>query len=114
MSEIGEFIKSKREEAGLTQQSLAKACGLNHDSTINRIESGKRTVSWDELGKISKALNNFNIFEALIVAGFITKEDLSPSCMLYHLDELNSDEIVETQKFIEFLLYKRHTENRED
>lgn len=114
MSEIGEFIKSKREKAGFSQQNLAEACGLKHDSAINRIERGERKVSWDELGKISKALKNFHIFEALIVTGFISEEDLHPVCKLYHLDELNSDEIIETQKFIEFLLFKRRTENRED
>ena len=107
MSEIGKFLKAKRKEAGFTQQKLAKACGLQHDSTVNRIEQGERKVSWAELGEISRVLGNFHVFEALLAADYITEEDINPLHKLYRLNELTGTETAEVQKFIEFLLFKR-------
>lgn len=107
MSEIGKFIKEKREEANFSQEQLAKACGLQHDSTLCKIENGTRNVKWEELGNIAKALGNFHIFEALLVAGFITEEDIHPIHRIHSLDKLNEEDIGEVQQFVNFLIYKK-------
>ena len=113
MTEIGNFIKSKREAANYTQKCLANACGLKHDSSIARIENGERNVSWDELGNISKVLKNFNVLEALAVAGFISQDEINPINKLHRLDELNDSELEDVQNYIYFLLYKKHMKDKE-
>lgn len=113
MSEIGKFIKEKREAANFSQGQLAKECGLKHDSTLCNIENGTRKVKWEELGNISKVLGNFHIFEALLAAGYITEEDIHPIMHLHHLEELDSNELQEVQQFINFLLYRKNIKNEE-
>lgn len=113
MSEIGKFIKEKREAANFSQGQLAKACGLKHDSTVCNIENGTRKVKWEELGDISKVLGNFHIFEALLIAGYITEEDIHPIMNIHHLEELDSNELQEVQQFVNFLLYRKNNKNEE-
>lgn len=108
MTSIGHFIKEKRESAGFTQARLAKACGLKYDSAICKIENGSQKIDWETLGKISKVLGNFHVFEALKVAGFITDDDINPQLKLHHLEELNTDELNELQEVINFFLYRKN------
>ena len=55
MLELGQFIKEKRESAGLSQKALGEAAGIS-DSAVQRIESGSRkTPGWETLCKIAKA-----------------------------------------------------------
>lgn len=112
MNEIGRFIKEKREAANFSQAQLARACGLKHDSALCNIENGTRKVKWEELGNISKVLGNFHIFEALLVAGYITEEDIHPIMHIHHLEELDSNELQEVQQFVNFLIYKKNNKER--
>lgn len=41
MPNFGQFIRTKRESLGLSQQILTDACGFKHRSEISRLESGK-------------------------------------------------------------------------
>ena len=53
---VGEYIKTRREECGLTQESLARACGVTM-MTIWKLESGKtKAPTVDTLSKIADAL----------------------------------------------------------
>ena len=108
MSSIGDFLRNKRNEAGYTQDQLAKACGLKYDSAICKIENGTQKVSWEDLGNISKVLGNFHVFEALKSAGYISDDDINPQLKLYHLNELSSEEIEKVQEVIDFFLYRRN------
>lgn len=56
MENIGTRIAHIREEAKITQKTLAQKIGTTQ-SAIARIESGKQNVSADMIKKISKALN---------------------------------------------------------
>lgn len=112
MDNIGRFIKTKREDAGFTQDKLAKACGLEHDSAINRIESGKRKVTWEELGEIARVLGNFHVFEALEAAGYITDEDIHPILKIRHLENLDNTELQKVQEYVDFLLYLRESHGK--
>ena len=89
---------------------MARECGLKHDSTLCNIENGTRRVKWEELGNISKVLGNFHIFEALLIAGYITEEDIHPIMRIYHLEELDANELQEVQRFVNFLIYKKNKE----
>jgi transcriptional regulator with XRE-family HTH domain len=53
---LGETLRSKREEAGLTQEKLAEKADLS-TVFISRIERGKESPSVDSLVKIARALN---------------------------------------------------------
>jgi transcriptional regulator with XRE-family HTH domain len=39
--EFGQFVKSKRESLGLSQHSLAIACGFTHRAEISKLEAGR-------------------------------------------------------------------------
>ena len=107
MSNIGEFIRKKRQAAHYSQAALARQCGLKYDSVICNIEKGERKVTWEELGVISRVLGNFHVFEALLVAGFISENDINPLHKLRYLDKLTQDDIKDVQKYIDFLIFKK-------
>lgn len=55
MNSIGNYIKEKRKEAGLTQEEFALRAGLGL-SFVRKLEQGKETVRLD---KVNKALAMF-------------------------------------------------------
>ena len=107
MLELGQFIKEKREAAGLTQKELGSASGLS-DSSIQRIETGsRRTPSWDTLCKIARALN-IHPFEILKNAGYITEEDLMPyTQQISGLSDFTQRELRYVQLFADFIKANR-------
>ena len=52
---IGERIRAERRAKGMTQHSLAKACGT-YASAIRKYESGKITPKTETLLKIAEAI----------------------------------------------------------
>jgi transcriptional regulator with XRE-family HTH domain len=52
---IGKTIKSLREEAGLTQEELAHASGLN-TSEISNLERGRRNPRWETMKRLANGL----------------------------------------------------------
>lgn len=50
-------IKKYRKEKGLTQLQLARKCGWNSNSNINRVEVCAISIRLDNLEKIAKALD---------------------------------------------------------
>lgn len=52
---FGEALRSRRLEAGLSQEELADRCGLDR-TYISGIERGRRNVGLRNLGSIAKAL----------------------------------------------------------
>ncbi len=108
MPALGQFIKAKREAAGLSQKKLGQASGIS-DSEIMRIENGTRKCpNWDNLCRIARVLN-FHPFEILLAAGYISDSDIHPICKLQRIDELASAELADVQHFIDFTLSKRDT-----
>ncbi len=69
MNNIGEFIKTERRKAGLTQEEFALRSGLGL-RFVRELEQGKETVRMD---KVNQALAMFGM-EA--VPGRINREDL--------------------------------------
>ena len=57
MNKISEFIKTKRKEAGLTQEEFALRSGLGL-RFVRELEQGKETVRMD---KVNVALSMFNM-----------------------------------------------------
>ncbi len=54
---LGEKIRQKRKELGLTQEELANMVGYTSKSTITKIENNKIDVSMDKIELIANALN---------------------------------------------------------
>lgn len=54
---IGDRIKNRREELGLTQTDLAKRMGYSTKTTISRIESAGDNVSRKTIERVAEALN---------------------------------------------------------
>ena len=57
MNKIAEFIKQKRQEAGLTQEDFAIRSGLGL-RFVRELEQGKETVRMD---KVNQALSMFGM-----------------------------------------------------
>jgi len=56
MGGIGDRIRSRRTELGLSQEELAKKVGYSSRSTVNKIEKGTRNPKTDDVKKIASAL----------------------------------------------------------
>lgn len=54
--ELGERIKNRRIELGMTQQELAKKIGLADRSSIAKIETGDRPIRVEQLAEVASAL----------------------------------------------------------
>ena len=54
---IGEKIKQRRLEIGMSQRELARKMGYSDNSTLNRIEKGTVDVSQAKVVQFAKALN---------------------------------------------------------
>lgn len=103
MPTIGEVIKNRREEKGLSQKKLGSICGVS-DSEIHKIESGgRKSPSWNTLCLIAKALD-VHPFEYLLIAGYISEEDINPASLLIGIDQLNSYGLRTLQVYLDFLL----------
>lgn len=103
MSELGEFIKKKRELEKMSQKKLGSACGVS-DSEIMKIENGTRKKpNWNTLCKIAQELN-FHPFEILLLAGYITENDVHPYCRLKGIELLSPEELETVQLFLDFLI----------
>ena len=57
ISSIGQRIKSRREELGLTQDELAKKLGYQSRSSINKIELGRQNLTQSKIKDFAVALN---------------------------------------------------------
>ena len=55
--EIGERIRARREELGMSQDELARAAGYKSRSSINKIEVDGRNLPQSKLMDIAKALH---------------------------------------------------------
>lgn len=60
---LGFRIKELRKEKGLTQSFVAKELGYKYSSIISEIESGKKSISSENLFKLAKVLDvDINVF----------------------------------------------------
>ena len=109
MPDLGNYIKEKRIQAGLSYKELSIMTGIS-DTSLQRMETGKTGMPrWENLCSIAKALR-FHPFEIMQTAGYITEEDINPIHRLKYLDQLNDDDMIQLQEYINFLLFKK-TEN---
>lgn len=53
---IGERIKSRREEIGMSQEELAQLCGYSSRTTIAKIEKGENNLRQTKVNQFAQAL----------------------------------------------------------
>lgn len=61
---VGRILKSARTEGGYTQESLGQAAGL-HPTTIGKIESGQRGMSFTTFCRLAYTLRNQVFHESI-------------------------------------------------
>ena len=107
MSEIGSYIKHKREAKGYSLKKLASLCNIS-DSELYKIENGSRqNPNWRNLCEIAKPLD-IHPFEVLLEAGYISEDDISPIHIIKGLDKLSAEDIKLVQLFIDFIIAQRN------
>lgn len=108
MSELGQFLKEKRESSGLSLKKLSSATGIS-DSELLKIENGTRKKpGWEHLCKIAKALK-FHPFEVLLNAGYISESDIHPPLLINGLEDLNEQQLNTVQLFVDFIKTQERT-----
>ena len=96
MSNLGQFIKSKRESSGLSLKKLSSATGT------------RKKPSWEHLCQIANALN-FHPFEILLNAGYISENDIHPPLLISRLEDLNEQQLNTVQLFVDFIKTQKKT-----
>lgn len=80
--EIGDRIKARREELGLSLIELGKKCGIR-DTTLRKYENGDRNPKIDTLRIIAKALNT----NAFVLMGEEASKKLDTDTILMIADD---------------------------
>lgn len=102
MSDIGERIKARREELGLTQDELAVRAGYSSRSTINKIEMGTRDIPRKKIAVLAAALDTTP--EAL--AGWSSSVEESPDdIFLKYIRSLGCDFVWEDPEHAPAVFY---------
>ena len=73
MTSIGERIKNRRLELGLTQTDIYQACGIS-SGALSKIENGNRTPSVLSFSKVLKCSMDW------LTTGFSSNEQISEIC----------------------------------
>ena len=105
--DIGERIKKRREELGMTQSELARMVGYTSRSTINKIEKDGRGISQNKIVDIARALRVTPSYlmgwEDLPTADFIAGQELLIEKVLM----LNQEHQEILKYFVDSLLEKQ-------
>jgi len=106
---LGEAIRRRREELGLTQSELALRLGYRSRSTINKIEKGINDISQSKLSDFAEALGTTP--ESLMFRGDADHSRRSPAdelrfALATEAEQLDDDQLGDVIKFIQFLRSK--------
>ncbi|MDO5151130.1 MAG: helix-turn-helix transcriptional regulator [Oscillospiraceae bacterium] len=113
MISIGEFIKNKRTELGLSQKKLGVMVGLS-DSEIMKIENGTRkTPNWESLCKLAGVFE-ISPLEILLISGYITDDDINPQIKIKGLEKLSDEDLKNVQQYIDFIISRKDNQTQEE
>lgn len=99
---IGEKVRKRRLELGLTQEELALKMGYKNKSTINRIESNKSDVNQKNLVRLAEALGVSPLYfiEDSFKANNVPRRIMAYYEMFLKLSQSNQESVM---KYIDFL-----------
>ena len=122
---IGDMIKQRRLELGLTQDELAQMVGYKSRSAVNKIELNLRDLSSDKIVEFSRALKTTPLFLLGLETSapsesdsfeslFIERYGLQISDIVSRMSMLDEKDLAKVEGFIESLLlddkYKKTAE----
>lgn len=115
--EFGAWLQSERDKAGLTQEQVSKASGLNVKS-ISRIETGQGGIRRATVITIAEAINKTALYhridenEALRRAGFHAgRSDVPPEIAAIDFSGASPEHIKEIVSYIRYVLQKDKPED---
>lgn len=105
-NEFGDWLRSERENRGLSQADLARLANLNR-AVINKIESGTRPTP-DTLKSIAKGLKlpEGEVMRAAGILSQIPKASAQKEELNYLFDQLNNNDQKTILDMMRFLLSK--------
>lgn len=109
---IGEKIRAKRLELGLTQQELANKIGDKSKSTINKIELNKHDVSQTKLVKIADALGVSPVYFIQDDPVFIEMQTVER--LRSYADKISKLNDKNRESVLNYIDYLYETEKKED
>lgn len=74
---VGDRIRNRRNDLGMSQQELANKIGYKTRGAINKIENGSRELTQNKLMIIAKALNTNPSY----LMGWNTEKETTPSLL---------------------------------
>ena len=114
-NQIGDRIKLRRLELGISQESLAKALGYNSRSSINKIELGLQGLPAKKIKKVTDILNVSPFYlmgwneDAQKICNSIEENFSSLTAELFKLiSELNESEQLELKGTIKQIIRERN------
>ena len=99
---IGDLIRKRREELGLSQEELAKKCGYKDRSSITKIEKNETDVNQTKLKLLANALE----VEPTYFIEIDTPTDNTARILAYAdaFKKLSPEGQIQALKYIEFLV----------
>lgn len=111
MKTIGEKIRMRREQLGLTTRDLAERMGYKNASTISRIESGITDVSQTKVAEFARVMDTTiaylmgwddnAIFSEIAVR---MRTDAEFGSLVKKLDLLNGEQLASVKQIVDVLL----------
>ena len=96
---LGQKIRQLRESKGVTRLELAKALGYESDTAIYLIETGRRGIDSEKLGKVA----DFFKIRVDQLMGKAEPKGIELRTALRSDSKLTEDDISKIESFIEFL-----------
>lgn len=99
---IGQLIKQRRQELGLTQEELAQRLGYKHKSAVNKLEMNINDVNQTKLKRIAKALECSTTY---FIEDVEHETPMPEQVMIYaeKLSKLPPSKLDNAMKYIDFL-----------
>lgn len=112
---VGERVKEKREELGITQEQLAKRMNeKKYKSTISKLENGKtQNPTLKNICDVANALD-VEVWELMVPLGIKNKDESYPTALQDFINSINVDIKKEELEILKHLKIKgKHPELKE-
>ncbi|MBQ9030428.1 MAG: helix-turn-helix transcriptional regulator [Parasporobacterium sp.] len=99
---IGDRIRAKRIELGMTQDELAKKVGYSSKTAISKIESGERDLKQTKIRLLADALETTTDY----IMGWDDEEEIYND-FVNQIKKLSPDEFSEIKDYMNYIISKR-------